>query len=152
MQPTGEWLNQPGGLAERLTLMRKTAGLTQETLAGRLSWPRSKVVKLENGRQMPSPADLREWADACGQPGTVRTSWDCLRERRPFTGSGSISSVQVTPHCKLVSTPWSGAAPASGTSRRSSYPASCKPRTMPGAGRWKAYVSTAPTRARLRTP
>jgi transcriptional regulator with XRE-family HTH domain len=71
MQPTSEWLNQPGGLAERLTLMRKAAGLTGEALAGRLSWPRSKVVKLENGRQLPTPADLRKWADAVGNPDAV---------------------------------------------------------------------------------
>jgi transcriptional regulator with XRE-family HTH domain len=71
MQPTSEWLNQPGGLAERLTLMRKAAGLTGEALAGRLSWPRSKVVKLENGRQLPAPDDLRQWADALGNPDAV---------------------------------------------------------------------------------
>ena len=71
MQPTSDWLNQPGGLAERLTLMRKAAGLTQNVLAERLSWPRSKVVKLENGRQMPSPADVSQWADACGQSDAV---------------------------------------------------------------------------------
>jgi transcriptional regulator with XRE-family HTH domain len=68
MQPTSEWLNQPGGLAERLTLMRKAAGLTQDVLAERIGWARSKVVKLENGRQMPSPTDLRQWADALGNP------------------------------------------------------------------------------------
>jgi transcriptional regulator with XRE-family HTH domain len=71
MQPTSEWLNQPGGLAERLTLMRKAAGLTQDALAERTSWARSKVVKLENGRQMPSPADLRQWAEALGDPDAV---------------------------------------------------------------------------------
>jgi transcriptional regulator with XRE-family HTH domain len=71
MQPTSDWLNQPGGLAERLTLMRKATGLTQEALAEQLRWPRSKVVKLENGRQMPSPEDLRQWAGALGNQDAV---------------------------------------------------------------------------------
>lgn len=68
MQPTGEWLNQPGGLAERLQRMRKAAGLTGDRLAAQLDWPRSKVPKLENGRQMPTEADISAWARACGQP------------------------------------------------------------------------------------
>lgn len=68
MRPTGEWLNQPGGLAERLMRMRKAAGLTGDELAARLGWTRSKVPKLENGRQMPTEADLAAWAEACGQP------------------------------------------------------------------------------------
>jgi transcriptional regulator with XRE-family HTH domain len=65
---TADWLNQPGGLAERLQLMRKAAGLTGEELAGQLSWARSKISKLENGRQMPTTADVTAWAGACGQP------------------------------------------------------------------------------------
>lgn len=67
MRPTGEWLNQPGGLAERLTRLRKAAGLTGEQLAEQLGWPRSKVPKLENGRQMPTEADIAAWARATGQ-------------------------------------------------------------------------------------
>jgi transcriptional regulator with XRE-family HTH domain len=68
LRPTGEWLNQPGGLAERLVRIRKAAGLTGDQLAAQLSWPRSKVPKLENGRQMPKTADITAWAQACGQP------------------------------------------------------------------------------------
>jgi transcriptional regulator with XRE-family HTH domain len=48
--------------------MRKAAGLTGEELAGQLSWARSKISKLENGRQMPTTADVTAWAGACGQP------------------------------------------------------------------------------------
>jgi transcriptional regulator with XRE-family HTH domain len=80
MQPTSDWLNQPGGLAERLTLMRQAAGLTQETLAEQLGWPRSKVVKLENGRQMPSPSDLREWAGAFSRQDAVPELLQLLEE------------------------------------------------------------------------
>lgn len=80
MQPTSEWLNQPGGLAERLTLMRKAAGLTQEALAALLDWPRSKVVKLENGRQMPVPSDLTQWAEALGRQDAVPDLLPLLEE------------------------------------------------------------------------
>jgi transcriptional regulator with XRE-family HTH domain len=80
MQPTSEWLNQPGGLAERLTLMRKAAGLTQEALAALLNWPRSKVVKLENGKQMPVPSDLTQWAEALGRQDAVLDLLPLLEE------------------------------------------------------------------------
>lgn len=67
MQPTGEWLNQPGGLAERLQKLRKAAGLTGDRLAELNGWPRSKVPKIENGRQMPTEADIKAWTKACGR-------------------------------------------------------------------------------------
>lgn len=66
MRPTGEWLNQPGGLAERLTRIRKAAGLTGEQMAASLGWQRTKISKLENGRQMPTPADITDWARVTG--------------------------------------------------------------------------------------
>jgi transcriptional regulator with XRE-family HTH domain len=71
LQPTGEWLNQPGGLAERLQRMRKAAGLTGEQLAAQAGWPRPKISKLENGRQMPTEDDIRAWAAATGNEGAV---------------------------------------------------------------------------------
>ena len=71
MQPTGEWLTQPGGLAQRLRSMRKAAGLTGEQLAERLGWSRPKVPKIENGHQMPSEQDVMDWVAVCGQPDTV---------------------------------------------------------------------------------
>jgi len=80
LQPTGEFLNQPGGLAERLVRMRKAAGLTGDQLATRLEWARSKVVKLENGRQMPTDADIRAWAEACGHAEAVRELLDLLSD------------------------------------------------------------------------
>ncbi|GAA4808335.1 helix-turn-helix transcriptional regulator [Streptomyces ziwulingensis] len=42
--------------------------LTGVRLAQRLGWQQSKVSKLENGRQTPTDEDLREWAEATGQP------------------------------------------------------------------------------------
>ena len=80
MRPTGEWLNQPGGLSETLTRLRKSAGLTGDRLAAMLEWPRSKVPKLENGRQMPTEADLRAWAEATGHPEAVPELLDLLDE------------------------------------------------------------------------
>ncbi|MFD7168622.1 helix-turn-helix domain-containing protein [Streptomyces violascens] len=43
--------------------------LTGTALAQQLGWPQSKISKLENGRQTPSPEDLRAWAEATGQAG-----------------------------------------------------------------------------------
>jgi transcriptional regulator with XRE-family HTH domain len=60
--------------------MRKVAGLTGDQLAARLGWARSKVVKLENGRQMPTDADIRAWAEACGQPEAIRELLDLLSD------------------------------------------------------------------------
>ncbi|MFI6318553.1 helix-turn-helix domain-containing protein [Nonomuraea sp. NPDC050556] len=44
--------------------------LTGTQLAERYGWHKSKISRLENGRQTPTPEDLRLWADACGQPDT----------------------------------------------------------------------------------
>ena len=68
MRPTEEWLVQPGGLAETLRALRRSAGLTGDQLAAQVGWPRSKVPKIENGRQMPSEPDIISWAQACGRP------------------------------------------------------------------------------------
>lgn len=68
MQPTAEWLTQPGGLAQRLRAMRKAAGLTGDQLAERLNWARSRIPKLENGHKMPSEQEILDWVAACGQP------------------------------------------------------------------------------------
>lgn len=80
MQPTGETLSQPGGLAERLRRSRKAAGLTGPVLAQRLGWVKSKVPKLENGRQMPTDDDLRAWAEATGHAEELPELLDLLSE------------------------------------------------------------------------
>lgn len=66
MNPTEEWLTQPDGLADRLRSMRERAGLSGKQLAEAAGWAPSKVSRLENGRQMPSSADLDTWARATG--------------------------------------------------------------------------------------
>lgn len=48
-------------LGQRLRELRKGAGITGQQLAESLSWPPSKVSKLENGRQTPTDDDLRSW-------------------------------------------------------------------------------------------
>ena len=52
-------------LGSRLRGLRRAAGLTGRQLAASLSWPPSKVSKLENGQQTPSDADVRAWTGAC---------------------------------------------------------------------------------------
>jgi len=75
--------------------MRKAVGLTGEELAGQLGWARSKISKLENGRQMPTGADLTAWAEGCGQPDEIAGLLTLLaegqavaRQYRHWGGSG----------------------------------------------------------------
>lgn len=51
-------------LGKRLRELRQQAGLTGTQLAETLSWPQSKVSKLETARQTPSDDDIRAWAQA----------------------------------------------------------------------------------------
>lgn len=51
-------------LGARLRDLRQTASLNGRQLATRLSWPASKVSKLETGRQTPSQEDIAAWVVA----------------------------------------------------------------------------------------
>jgi transcriptional regulator with XRE-family HTH domain len=53
-------------LGLRLRELRNTAGITGRQLAESLSWPASKVSKLENGRQTPTDEDIRGWTSVTG--------------------------------------------------------------------------------------
>jgi transcriptional regulator with XRE-family HTH domain len=53
-------------LGKRLREVRSAAGLSGRQLAGSLSWPPSKVSKLETGRQAPTDDDIRDWTQATG--------------------------------------------------------------------------------------
>lgn len=55
-------------LGARLRELRTEAALSGRDLAARCGWLPSKVSKLENGKQTPSPDDLTAWAQAVGQP------------------------------------------------------------------------------------
>jgi len=72
VHPTDERLTRPGGLAERLYRMRRAARLTGGELAADLRWGektgRTKVSKIENGKQVPTAPEVRAWAAACGHP------------------------------------------------------------------------------------
>lgn len=56
-------------LGKRLRELRTAAGLSGRQLAESLSWPPSKVSKLENGRQTPTDDDIRSWTQATGSEG-----------------------------------------------------------------------------------
>lgn len=53
-------------LGGKLRELRRSARLTGRQLAERLSWPPSKVSKLETGKQTPSDSDITAWAGATG--------------------------------------------------------------------------------------
>jgi transcriptional regulator with XRE-family HTH domain len=56
-------------LGKRLRELREHAGLSGKQLAESLSWPPSKVSKLENGRQTPTDPDIRAWTHATDSEG-----------------------------------------------------------------------------------
>jgi transcriptional regulator with XRE-family HTH domain len=56
-------------LGKRLRELRQQAALSGRQLAESLSWPPSKVSKLENGRQTPSDDDIRAWTRATSSDG-----------------------------------------------------------------------------------
>jgi transcriptional regulator with XRE-family HTH domain len=84
VHPTDRTLTQPGGLAERLYRLRKSAGLTGDQLATALGWGektgRTKVSKIENGRQTPTADEIRAWAQASGHPEATTGLLDMLAD------------------------------------------------------------------------
>ncbi|MFC1435709.1 helix-turn-helix domain-containing protein [Streptacidiphilus sp. N1-3] len=54
-------------LGQRLRELRLSAGQTGKQLAESLSWPPSKVSKLENGNQTPTDEDIRGWTRTVGR-------------------------------------------------------------------------------------
>ncbi|MEC3997019.1 helix-turn-helix transcriptional regulator [Actinacidiphila sp. DG2A-62] len=55
-------------LGARLRELRAEAGFDGKGVAEVLGWQRSKVSRLENGKQTATPADLDAWAAAVGAP------------------------------------------------------------------------------------
>ncbi|MFJ7203122.1 helix-turn-helix domain-containing protein [Streptomyces sp. NPDC098789] len=55
-------------LGARLQELRVEAGLDGKGLAERLGWHRSKVSRVQSGKQTPTLADLEAWAAATGRP------------------------------------------------------------------------------------
>ncbi|MFI5985961.1 helix-turn-helix domain-containing protein [Streptomyces sp. NPDC051555] len=58
-------------LGARLQELRVEAGLDGKGLAERLGWHRSKVSRVQSGKQTPTLADLEAWAEATGRPGAA---------------------------------------------------------------------------------
>ncbi|MEU6303360.1 helix-turn-helix domain-containing protein [Streptomyces chartreusis] len=58
-------------LGSRMRELRTEAGLNGKDFAERLGWQRSKVSRLENGKQTPSRDDLTAWAEAAGRADVV---------------------------------------------------------------------------------
>lgn len=73
MSTTEEWLAQAGNLGQRLRSLRKQAQLTGPRLASDLSWPQSKVSKIETGRQTPTAEDVTAWCRRCGASEAITT-------------------------------------------------------------------------------
>ncbi|MEW2631650.1 helix-turn-helix transcriptional regulator [Streptomyces sp. NPDC048389] len=55
-------------LGARLNELRAETGLNGKDFAALLGWQRSKVSRLQNGKQTPSHSDLDAWAAAAGRP------------------------------------------------------------------------------------
>jgi transcriptional regulator with XRE-family HTH domain len=58
-------------LGLRLRELRRDARLTGQQLAEAHSWHRTKIPKIEGGKQTPSDADIEAWATTCGVPEQV---------------------------------------------------------------------------------
>jgi transcriptional regulator with XRE-family HTH domain len=58
-------------LAQRLKILRRSAGLTQNDLAQALGWSQSRVSKVESGAVRISVDDVRRWAEICEPAGQV---------------------------------------------------------------------------------
>ncbi|MEU9406208.1 helix-turn-helix transcriptional regulator [Streptomyces sp. NPDC048281] len=66
-------------LGARLRELRTEAGLNGKDFAERLGWQRSKVSRLETGKQTASAADVEAWTLAAGQPDTAEELRRSLR-------------------------------------------------------------------------
>lgn len=66
-------------LGARLNELRAESGLNGKEFAERLGWQRSKVSRLQNGRQTASPADLEAWAEASERSDAVAELLSRLR-------------------------------------------------------------------------
>ncbi len=68
--------------ADQLAGLRSAAGLQAKDLAATLEWDKSKVSKIESGRQLPSDADLTAWLHAVGATGQLEQMREQLRRLR----------------------------------------------------------------------
>lgn len=66
-------------LAQRLRDAR--GGMPNKDLAQLLGWTPSRISKIETGRQLPTDADLRAWADATVVGPSVLEQWQSMLEQ-----------------------------------------------------------------------
>ncbi|MEN2423439.1 helix-turn-helix transcriptional regulator [Streptomyces rimosus] len=66
-----DYLAARATLGARLRELRTEGGMNGKDFAAWLGWQPSKISRLELGKQTPSHADLRAWADAAGRPDAV---------------------------------------------------------------------------------
>jgi transcriptional regulator with XRE-family HTH domain len=74
-------MTQPGSLALRLRELREAAGLTGEQLGGeKLGWrnARTKVSRVETGKQLLTEDEVTAWAEATGHPEAAAGLLDLL--------------------------------------------------------------------------
>ncbi|WP_030375511.1 helix-turn-helix domain-containing protein [Streptomyces rimosus] len=63
-----DFLTSRVALGARLRELRTEGGMNGKDFAARLGWQASKISRLELGKQTPSAADLRAWAEAVDRP------------------------------------------------------------------------------------
>jgi len=66
----------------RLRRLREDAGLNGKQLAAALSWPHSKISKIELGRQRPTVDEVTAWAEATGAVADTEALLTDLRSLR----------------------------------------------------------------------
>lgn len=71
----------------RLRRLREAAGLNGKQLATALSWPHSKISKIELARQQPTAEEVTAWAHATGAVGDIEALLADLRSLRVESAS-----------------------------------------------------------------
>jgi transcriptional regulator with XRE-family HTH domain len=71
-------------LGARLRLLRRSAGLTQSTVAEATGQHVTRVSRIENGGQPPTEQNIRDWCAVCGAPAEVA---DLVAAARAVEGS-----------------------------------------------------------------
>jgi transcriptional regulator with XRE-family HTH domain len=69
-----------GQVAEQLRAIRLQSGLANKDLAAQLGWAPSKVSRIENGHQQPTPSDITAWLQAAGAPADQASALVALLE------------------------------------------------------------------------
>ncbi len=79
---------EPGELdvAQAVRNLRRTRGLSQRQLAGRMLVPRTYISKIENGKAMPTLSSLSRLAQALEAPMTDLLQDGCSRRQKALAG------------------------------------------------------------------